>query len=117
MLFTFYEALYREEGHFCPTLDGVQFAAISNGDVLWLDRPFEEEEIEQVVRCCEWNKAFGLDGSLSFISTVLASLSSSVPQLRNLTVYISMKFKCMPRKGEFTFPMFINLIKQGYHEG
>lgn len=62
MLFTFYEALYREEGHFCPTLDGVQFAAISNGDVLWLDRPFEEEEIEQVVRCCEWNKAFGLDG-------------------------------------------------------
>jgi hypothetical protein len=45
----FYEQLYREDGYRRPYLDGIQFSAISDEDALWLERPFEETEIEIVV--------------------------------------------------------------------
>jgi hypothetical protein len=45
----FYEHLYREDGYRQPYLEGIQFDAISDKDALWLERPFEETEIESVV--------------------------------------------------------------------
>ena len=45
----FYEQLYREDGYRRPYLDGIQFSAISDEDALWLERPFDETEIEIVV--------------------------------------------------------------------
>uniref|UniRef100_A0A2N9E7V6 Reverse transcriptase domain-containing protein n=1 Tax=Fagus sylvatica TaxID=28930 RepID=A0A2N9E7V6_FAGSY len=63
----FYETLYREDGYRRPYLDGIQFDAISDEDALWLDRPFEENEIEIVVQGCNGDKAPGPDGfSLAF---------------------------------------------------
>jgi hypothetical protein len=63
----FYEHLYREAGYRRPYLDGIQFEAISEENALWLDRPFEESEIETVVQGCNGDKAPGLDGfSLAF---------------------------------------------------
>ena len=63
----FYETLYREDGYRRLYLDGIQFDAISDEDALWLDRPFEENEIEIVVQGCNGDKAPGPDGfSLAF---------------------------------------------------
>jgi hypothetical protein len=60
----FYEHLYREDGYRQPYLDGIQFDAISDEDALWLDRPFEETEIEIVVQGCNGDKALGRMGFL-----------------------------------------------------
>ena len=63
----FYEKLYLEDGHRRPYLDGVQFSTISSEDADWLDRPFDEVEITNVVRGCNGDKAPGPDGfSLAF---------------------------------------------------
>ena len=63
----FYETLYREDGYRRLYLDGIQFDAIFDEDALWLDRPFEENEIEIVVQGCNGDKAPGPDGfSLAF---------------------------------------------------
>uniref|UniRef100_A0A2N9IEM8 Reverse transcriptase zinc-binding domain-containing protein n=1 Tax=Fagus sylvatica TaxID=28930 RepID=A0A2N9IEM8_FAGSY len=44
-----------------------KFAAISDEDAFWLERPFEENEIESVVQGCNGDKALGSDGfSLAF---------------------------------------------------
>jgi hypothetical protein len=59
--------LYREDGYRRPYLDGIQFDTISDEDALWLERPFEENEIESVVQSCNGDKAPGPDGfSLAF---------------------------------------------------
>lgn len=63
----FYEKLYLEDGHRRPYLDGVQFSTISSEDADWLDRPFDEVEISNVVRGCNGDKAPDPDGfSLAF---------------------------------------------------
>ncbi len=62
-----YEQLYLEDGHRRPYLDGVQFSTISTEDANWLDRPFDEVEITNVVQGCNGNKAPSPDGfSLAF---------------------------------------------------
>ena len=63
----FCEQLYLEDGHRRPYLDGIQFSTISSEDVDWLDRPFDEVEINNVVQGCNGDKAPGPDGfSLAF---------------------------------------------------
>jgi hypothetical protein len=57
-----------EDSYRRPSLDGVDFTSITTKDAIWLDRPFEEMEIEDVVRGCNGDKAPGPDGfSLAFI--------------------------------------------------
>ena len=56
-----------EDGHRRPLLDGIQFSSISDKDAIWLERPFDEDEIAIVVQGCNGDKAPGLDGfSLAF---------------------------------------------------
>uniref|UniRef100_A0A2N9G614 Uncharacterized protein n=1 Tax=Fagus sylvatica TaxID=28930 RepID=A0A2N9G614_FAGSY len=58
----FYRQLYIEETTCRPLLDGLSFSSISPEEASWLERPFEEEEICQVVRNMNGDKAPGPDG-------------------------------------------------------
>ena len=42
-----------------PKLDGLGFSTISDEDVGWLDRPFEEEEVIGVIKGFNRDKALG----------------------------------------------------------
>ena len=68
------------EDDYCrPTLDGVDFTSITVEDAVWLDRPFEEMEIEDVVRGCNGDKALGPDGfSLAFFQHCLSSMPNDI---------------------------------------
>ena len=75
----FYEHLYREDGYRRPYLEGIQFDAITDEDALWLERPFEESEIESVVQGCNGDKAPGPDGfSLAFFQRCWSVVRSDV---------------------------------------
>ena len=64
---SFYEHLCTENDYSRPLLDGLQFSAISDEDAIWLERPFDENEIVDVVKGFKGDKAPGLDGfSLAF---------------------------------------------------
>ena len=64
---SFYERLYTETDHSRPLLEEIQFSATSDEDAMWLERPFDENEIIDVVKGFNGNKAPGSDGfSLAF---------------------------------------------------
>jgi hypothetical protein len=51
-----------------PLLDGLDFSMISAEDALWLERPFDEEEVAGVVAGFNGDKAPGPDGfSMGFV--------------------------------------------------
>ena len=58
----FYRHLYIETVAHRPLLDDVEFSCISEEDALWLDRPFDEEEVFGVISDFKGDKAPGLDG-------------------------------------------------------
>lgn len=58
----FYQQLYKEDGEFRPLLDGLAFSSISAEEANWVERPFEEEEIFNVVSHMNGDKAPGPDG-------------------------------------------------------
>lgn len=58
----FYKNLFTEEENNMPFLDGLNWDPISEDVSLWLERPFEEEEIRKAVFELEGDKAPGLDG-------------------------------------------------------
>ncbi|XP_016511376.1 uncharacterized protein LOC107828553 [Nicotiana tabacum] len=63
----FYENLYKEEVSWRPTLEGIEFNHIGEGDSEWLERAFVEEEVHEAVTSCAGDKAPGPDGfSLAF---------------------------------------------------
>ena len=75
----FYEQLYMEDSYRRPSLDGVDFTSITTKDAIWLDRPFEEMEIEDVVRGCNGDKALGPDGfSLAFFQHCWSSVRNDI---------------------------------------
>ena len=50
-----------------PVLDDVDFSSISVEDASWLDRPFEEEEVFEVINDFNGDKAPSPDGfSMAF---------------------------------------------------
>ena len=64
---SFYGHLYVETDYGRPFLDGMQFSVISAEDAMWLERPFDEEEITGVVQGFNGDKAPGPNGfSLAF---------------------------------------------------
>ena len=64
---SFYEHLYTKNDYSRPLLDGIQFSALSEEDAMWLERPFDENEIIDVVKGFNGDKASGPDGfSLAF---------------------------------------------------
>nr|XP_016434734.1 PREDICTED: uncharacterized protein LOC107761081 [Nicotiana tabacum] len=52
----FYENLYKEEVSWRPTLGGIEFNHIGEGDSKWLERAFEEEEVHEAVSSCAGDK-------------------------------------------------------------
>uniref|UniRef100_A0A2N9EFL4 Reverse transcriptase domain-containing protein n=1 Tax=Fagus sylvatica TaxID=28930 RepID=A0A2N9EFL4_FAGSY len=68
-----------KDGYRRPYLEGIQFDAISAEDALWIERPFEETEIESVVQGCNGDKAPGPDGfSLAFFQNCWSIVRSDV---------------------------------------
>ena len=66
----FYRQLYFEEVAHRPILDDVDFSSISVEDASWLDRPFEEEKVFEVIHECNGDKAPGLDDfSMAFFQS------------------------------------------------
>ncbi|XP_075088362.1 uncharacterized protein LOC142170364 [Nicotiana tabacum] len=67
----FYENLYKEEVSWRPTLGGIGFNHIGEGDSEWLERAFEEKEVHKAVSSCVGDKAPEPDGfSLAFFRSV-----------------------------------------------
>ena len=68
-----------EDGYRRPLLDGIEFTFILVEDAIWLDRPCEEMEIEDVVWGCNGDKALGLDGfSLAFFQHCWSSVRNDI---------------------------------------
>ena len=64
----FYRQLYYENVAYRPVLDDVEFFRISEEDVIWIERPFDEEEVFGVINDFNGDKASGLDGySMAFL--------------------------------------------------
>jgi hypothetical protein len=76
---SFYEHLYTENDYSRPLLDGIQFSALSEEDAMWLERPFDESEIVDVVKGFNGDKAPGPDGfSLAFFQQCWSVVGSEV---------------------------------------
>ena len=58
----FYTNLYSEEAAWRPKLDGIEFLMIPREEAMWLERPFDEEEVGGVLKAFNGDKAPGPDG-------------------------------------------------------
>ena len=66
----FYRQLYTENVAHRPLLDDVEFSSISKEDTLWLDRPFDEDEVFGVISNFKGDNAPGPDGfSMAFFQS------------------------------------------------
>ena len=61
-LVLFYQGLYEETELGCPTMDGLDFACIVEEERLTLEKEFTKEEVIQVLREMEGDKAPGPNG-------------------------------------------------------
>jgi hypothetical protein len=68
----YYDSLYTEQSSWRPRVDGISFSSIDADECLWLERGFEEQEVWEVVREMNGDKAPGPDGfSIGFLSEML----------------------------------------------
>jgi hypothetical protein len=58
----FYESLFSEQYNWRPWLDGLAFNSLSSEEAAQLELPFEENEVLEVVKAMNRDKAPGLDG-------------------------------------------------------
>jgi hypothetical protein len=58
----FYINLYTEEVDWRPKLDGLEFSMISEEDAIWLERSFEQDEVEGMLKHFNGDKAPRPDG-------------------------------------------------------
>ena len=58
----FYQGLYKETEVWRPSMDGLDFACIEEEERLSLEKEFSKEEVIQVLREMEGDKALGPDG-------------------------------------------------------
>ena len=62
-----------------PVLDDVELPSILEEDALWLDRPFDEEEVFGVINDFNGDKAPGLDGfSIVFFQSCWCVLKTKI---------------------------------------
>ena len=74
-----YRQLYTENVAHRPLLDDVEFSCISEEDALWLDRPFDENEVFGVISDFKGDKAFGLDDlSMAFFQSCWCILRAEI---------------------------------------
>ena len=75
----FYRQLYAEIMAYRPLLDDVEFSCISKKDALWLDRPFDKEEVFGVISDFKGDKAPGLDGfAMAFFQSCWCILKAKI---------------------------------------
>ena len=71
-LVLFYQGLYKEIEAWCPTMDRLDFACIEEEERLSLEKEFSNEEVIQVLREMDGDKAPGPDGfNMAFFSQML----------------------------------------------
>jgi hypothetical protein len=58
----YYDKLYTEQSTWRPRMDGLFFSSIDTEERIWLERDFEEQEVLEVVRDLNGDKAPGPDG-------------------------------------------------------
>ena len=58
----FYQGLYKETEVGCPTMDGLDFDCIEEDEQLSLEKEFTKEEVIQVLREMEADRASSPDG-------------------------------------------------------
>jgi len=58
----YYDSLYTKQTSRRPRVDGISFSSIDADECLWLERGFEEQEVWEVVREMNGDKAPGPDG-------------------------------------------------------
>ena len=58
----FFKSLFSSNEDVCWGLEGINWASISESEAAWLERPFEESEVQRAVFDCERDKSPGPDG-------------------------------------------------------
>lgn len=72
----FYTSLYQENEAWCPDANGLPFEVIGVEEQQVLERRFEKDEILQVIKDLQRDKALRLDGyTMAVFSALLASYS------------------------------------------
>ena len=80
----FYSHLFEEEQGDRPLLDGLDFSIISEEEAIWLERPFDAEEVAGVVSGFNGDKAPGPNGfSMGFFQCCWDTLNSDVMTVLN----------------------------------
>ena len=75
----FYQSLYEDSGAYRPLLDGLDFTPLEDADAVWLERQFDEDEIFEVIKGFNGDKAPGPDGfSLSFFQHCWSVLKEDI---------------------------------------
>ena len=63
-------------------LDDVEFSRISEEDAIWLDRPFDEDEVYEVIHGFNGDKAPGPDGlSMAFSQSCWSVLKKEIMEV------------------------------------
>jgi hypothetical protein len=75
----YYDTLYTEQSLWRPRVDGISFSSIDADGCLWLERGFEEQEVWEVVREMNEDKAPGPDGfSMAFFQKCWGVLKKDI---------------------------------------
>jgi hypothetical protein len=75
----FYESLYQEVETWRPTVDGLEFEMITENESAILERQFDKEEVLQVVKDLQGDKAPGPDGfTMAFFQKCWSVLEADV---------------------------------------
>uniref|UniRef100_A0A2N9F7C8 Reverse transcriptase domain-containing protein n=1 Tax=Fagus sylvatica TaxID=28930 RepID=A0A2N9F7C8_FAGSY len=75
----FYESLYQEAETWRPTVDGLEFEMITENESAVLERQFDKEEVLQVVKDLQGDKAPGPDGfTMAFFQKCWSVLEADV---------------------------------------
>ena len=79
MYLSFFRQLYSENVTHRPVLDDVESSRISEEDAIWLDRPFDEDEVFGVINGFNGDKAPGPDGfSMAFFQSCWSVLKKEI---------------------------------------
>jgi len=79
ILLNYYDSLYTEQSSWRPRVDGISFSSIDADECLWLERGFEEQEVWEVVREMNGDKAPGPDGfSMAFFQKCWGILKKDI---------------------------------------
>ena len=78
----FYRQLYSENVAHRPVLDNVEFSRISKEDAIWLERPFDEEEVFGGINSFNGDKVPSPNGySMAFFQSYWSILKKEVMEV------------------------------------